>query len=229
MKLVFSTMNNAKETTPDLDPFATIPVFGKRTHKGVEFIDEEEFKTLSLSGEWRTYLDHKISSDHMGTIDVNSVYYISNNSNKLYTILHIPFFIRWVNMELKLNKNKYQNVEESVKQDYLRSIKQHYLKILENVFGAVLFNKMTDYATAMIEKDIGLITDETLKQKRNSVIEEYKEFKKQDKIVPKKNDDDDIADTILDYYGTNQVVVPLNNDLEIVLNLKIQKIQKKIE
>lgn len=221
-------MNNAKETTPDLDPFATIPVFGKRTHKGVEFIDEEEFKTLSLSSEWRKYLDDEISDiyfDKGEFMDLNTGYYIGNNSNKLYTILHIPFFIRWVNMEMKLNKNRFQNVEESAKQNHLRQIKQQYLNVIEIVFGAVLFNKMTDYATAMIEKDIGLITDETLKQKRNSVIEEYKKFKKQGKIVPKKNNDGGgvSTDDIRDYYGTNQVVVPLNNDLEIVLNLKIQK------
>lgn len=234
MKLVFSTINNVKETTPDFDPIAAIPVFGERTHKGVKFIDEKEFETLSLSFELTDYLDDKLSSlEKMDSIDVNSIYYISKNSNKLYTILHIPFFIRWVNMELKLNK-RFQNLEESDKQDRLRTIKQGYLKIIEDVFGAVLFNKMTDYATAMIEKDIGLITDETLKQKRNSVIEEYKEFKKhfdnkfwKDRRESKKNDGDgagDLVDDLLDRgFGTNQVVVPLNNDLEIVLNLKIQK------
>jgi hypothetical protein len=241
MKLVFSTINNVKETTPDFDPLATIPVFGERTHKGVEFIDEKEFETLSLSVELRDYLEDKISSDNMGIIDVNSAFYINNNSTKLYTILHIPFFITWVNMELKLNKNFMENVEESIKQDYLRRIKQRYLKIIEDVFGADLFNKITDYTTAMIEKDIGLITDQTLKQKRNSVIEEYKKFKKhfdnkfwKDRRESKKNDGygagdlfDDLRDRV---FGTNQVVVPLNNDLEIVLNLKIQKkIQKKIE
>jgi hypothetical protein len=194
----------------------------------------------------RDYLDDEISDIYFDKaagefMDVNTGYYINNNSNKLYTILHIPFFIRWVNMEMKLNKNRFQNVEESVKQNYLRKIKQQYLNVIERVFGAVLFNKMTDYATAMIEKDIGLITDETLKQKRNSVIEEYKKFKKhfdnkfwKDRRESKKNDGygagdlfDDLRDRV---FGTNQVVVPLNNDLEIVLNLKIQKkIQKKIE
>jgi hypothetical protein len=206
MNLVFSTMSNVKKETKSKVPGDGSYGLQEKTFKGVTFIyDDEEFEKLQLTQDVKDkILDEitlnflvKLSSAKLSLSEIDLLYLLDIASN-LHTILHVPFLISFINIEMKLN-----NI-----------LKKTLLNGIKDIFGENLYNKIVDYATAKIEKELDLITRATLHEKKEIMAQQYDYYKTENNRG------------LNNYYYNmlpNKVVVPLNDDIELVLNLKIQK------